>query len=118
MTIGLAATAAYLVGREFAPDAAQTMTFATVALAELAFVFSVRSPRTAAWRGPRNRSLVASVALSTAFVMSTIYLAPIHELFATVSLGCDRARDRRRARSRCPAGAVELAKAARRRWGR
>ena len=97
VTIGLAATAAYLVGRELAPEAAQTMTFATVALAELAFVFSVRSPRTAAWRGPRNPSLVASVVLSSAFLAS-------HDLRRSASRGLrdglarrDRARDRARA---------------------
>ena len=42
VTIGLAATAAYLAGRELAPEAAQTMAFATIALAELLFVFSTR----------------------------------------------------------------------------
>ena len=116
VTIGLAATIAYVVGRELAPDAAQTMTFATVALAELAFVFSVRSPRTAAWRGPRNRSLAASVALSTAFVMSTIYLAPFHEPFATVSLSAIELGIVL-VLSLLPAGVVELAKAARRHAG-
>ena len=43
VTVGLAATAAYLIGRELAPDAAQTMAFATVALAELVFVYTLRS---------------------------------------------------------------------------
>jgi len=84
--IGLAATTAYLAGRALAPEAAQTMTFATVALAELAFVFSVRSARSAAWRGPRNPSLRASVALSTVFVMSTLYVGPVRELFGTSPL--------------------------------
>ena len=93
------------------------MTFATVALAELAFVFSVRSPRTAAWHGPRNRSLLASVALSTAVVMSTIYLAPFHALFATVSLSAMELGIVA-VLSLVPAVAVELAKAARRGWGR
>jgi calcium-translocating P-type ATPase len=48
--VGLAATAAYLVGREVDPDAAQTMAFATIALAELVLVFAVRTPHRAAWR--------------------------------------------------------------------
>ena len=116
VTIGLAATAAYMAGRALAPDAAQTMTFATVALAELAFVFSVRSPRSAAWRGPRNRSLLVSVALSTAFVVGSIYVAPLHELFATVSLGATELGIVV-ALALAPAVAVELVKAARRRWG-
>ena len=35
LAVGLTATAAYVVGRELAPEAAQTMAFATIALAEL-----------------------------------------------------------------------------------
>jgi magnesium-transporting ATPase (P-type) len=85
--VGLAATAAYVIGREAAPDAAQTMTFATVALAELAFVYCIRSPRDAAWRGPRNRALLGSVLLSAAFLACAIYLAPLQAVFATTALG-------------------------------
>jgi Ca2+-transporting ATPase len=114
VTIGLVATAAYVIGRELAPDAAQTMTFATVALAELAFVFSVRSPLSAAWRGPRNRLLLAGVAFSTAFVAGTIYLAPLHEPFGTVSLGATELGIVL-GLAVIPAVAVELGKAARRR---
>ena len=113
VTIGLAATAAYLTGRAFAPEAAQTMTFATVALAELAFVFSVRSPRSAAWRGPRNRSLLASVALSTLFVMTTIYVGPMRALFGTAPLDATQLLIVV-VLALLPAGLVELAKAARR----
>ena len=113
VSIGLAATAAYLIGRELAPDAAQTMTFATIALAELVFVFSVRSPR-AAWHGPRNRALVGSVVLSAAVLATTIYLAPLHAAFATVSLGATELAIVL-ALSVLPAAAVELAKAVRRR---
>src|SRR5215213_78963 len=40
------------------------MAFATIALAELRFVFSTRSPHARAWRGPRNPVLVVSVVLS------------------------------------------------------
>lgn len=93
------------------------MTFATVALAELAFVYSARSPRTPAWRGPRNRALLASVALSTMFVVSSIYLAPLHGLLATVSLGAAELGIVL-ALSAIPAAAIELTKLARRRWGR
>ena len=87
VTVGLAATAAYAIGRELAPEAAQTMTFATVALAELFFVFSIRSTRVPAWRGPRNAALVASVVLSAAFLACAVYVGPLHDVFATVSLG-------------------------------
>jgi hypothetical protein len=63
------------------------MTFATVALAELAFVYCIRSPRDAAWRGPRNRALFGSVLLSGAFLACAIYLAPLQAVFATAPLG-------------------------------
>ena len=42
--VGLAALAAFLVGRSARDDEARTMAFATVASAELALVFSLRSP--------------------------------------------------------------------------
>ena len=113
VAIGLAATAAYLVGRELAPDAAQTMTFATVALAELVFVFSVRSPQ-AAWRGARNPALLASVAISAAFVACLIYIEPLHGAFGTVSLGASEL-GLVLALSVLPTVVVELAKAVRRR---
>ena len=113
VAIGLAATAAYLVGRELAPDAAQTMTFATVALAELVFVFSVRSPQ-AAWRGARNPALLASVAISAAFVACLIYVEPLHGAFGTVSLGASELGFVL-ALAVLPTVVVELAKAVRRR---
>jgi Ca2+-transporting ATPase len=85
--VGAAATAAYLAGRSFGGDSAQTMTFATLALSELLIVFSIRSPTLAAWRLPPNNWLVASVIASTAFVATAIYVPLAHEPFATVSLG-------------------------------
>jgi Ca2+-transporting ATPase len=86
LAIGLAATAAYLVGRETDPGAAQTMAFATIALAELAFVFSVRSPTAAAWRGQRNPLLLAAVAASALVVAVLVYLPPAQLLFGTEAL--------------------------------
>ena len=87
VAVGLAATAAFLIGRELEPDAAQTMTFATIALAELAFVFSIRSARAPAWRGPRNDALVASVLASAALVALVVYVPALHEPLGTVALG-------------------------------
>ena len=87
IAVGLAATAAYLVGRQLAPEAAQTMAFATIALAELVFVFSVRSTDTPAWRGPRNPVLVASVLASAALLALTVYLPPLQAPFGTEALG-------------------------------
>jgi calcium-translocating P-type ATPase len=87
VSIGLAATAAYLAGRALAPEAAQTMAFATIALAELVFVFSTRSEDGPAWRGPRNPMLVASVVLSAALVALVVYFTPVQGAFGTVALG-------------------------------
>lgn len=117
VTIGLAATAAYLAGRELAPEAAQTMAFATIALAELVFVFSTRSPRAPAWRGPRNPALVASVVLSAAVVALVVYLTPVQDAFGTVSLGA-RELGLVLGLSALPTALVELAKALSRRRGR
>jgi calcium-translocating P-type ATPase len=114
VSIGLAATAAYLAGREFTPEAAQTMAFATIALAELLFVFSTRSPHAPAWRGPRNPVLVASVVLSAALVALVIYLAPVQDAFGTVSLGA-RELALVLGLAALPTALVELAKAVRRR---
>ena len=87
LAVGLAATAAYLAGRELEPDAAQTMAFATIALAELVLVFAVRAPRAPAWRGAANPALLLAVAGSVLFVAAAIYLPIGHDLLDTVSLG-------------------------------
>jgi hypothetical protein len=63
------------------------MAFASIALAELLFVYSIRSPRAAAWRCPRNRVLDASVLVSAALLALTVYLPMLREPFGTVALG-------------------------------
>lgn len=85
-TVGLAATAAYVAGRAIAPEASQTMAFATIALAELVFVYSIRSASQPAWRGPRNHVLALSVAASAAVVLVGIYLPIARELLGTEPL--------------------------------
>jgi Ca2+-transporting ATPase len=87
VSVGLAATAAYLLGRELAPEAAQTMAFATVALAELVFVFSIRSATAPAWRGEPNPALTWSVAASVALVALLVYVPAFHDPFGTEPLG-------------------------------
>ena len=85
--VGAAATAAYLVGIWLGDTTtAQTMTFTTLGLSELLVVFSIRSPTLAAWRLPPNRWLYGSVVVSAAFIAVAVYLAQLHEPFATASL--------------------------------
>ena len=87
IVVGLTATGAYVLGRELAPNSAQTMAFATIALAELCLVFSLRSTHDAAWRGPRNATLAWSVAGSAAVVALLVYVPLLHEPFGTHALG-------------------------------
>jgi len=86
VVIGMAALAAFLVVREMRPDAAQTAAYATVALAELVFVFSCRAELHPAWRLPRNHHLEVAVAGSLMFLLATIYVPGLHDPFGTVSL--------------------------------
>ena len=85
--VGLAALAAFLLGRSDGEDEARTMAFATVAFAELALVFALRSPVRAAWEAPRNRYLLGSVVLSGAIVLVAVYLPALNEPLGTVPLG-------------------------------
>jgi Ca2+-transporting ATPase len=84
LLVGSAALTAFLVGRELG-DGGQTMAFATVGLAELAFVFSCRSALVAPWQLPRNAYLTGSVAASTLLLVLAVYL-PVHEALGTVPL--------------------------------
>jgi len=111
--VGLAATAAYLAGRAGAPDSAQTMAFATVALAELAIVWSIRSTLAPAWEGARNRLLIGGVLLSAAVVGAVLYVPALAKVCDTVPLGPSELAIVV-ALALLPTGAVELAKLARR----
>ena len=88
--VGLAAFAAFLLGDSGGSGEAETMTFATVAFAELALVFALRSPIRPAWHEPRNRYLVASVLLSAAIVLFAVYLEALNEPLGTVPLGASQ----------------------------
>ena len=85
--VGGAGLAAFLIGRTIDADVARTMAFTTIALAELAFVFSCRSTDAAAWRVSGNRHLVGGVLASLVLLAATLYVAPLHEPFGTVALG-------------------------------
>ena len=85
VTVGLAALAAFLAVRELRPEAAQTAAYATVALAELVFVFSCRAETLPPWRLPRNRHLEVAVLGSLGFLVLTLYLPALQDVFDTVS---------------------------------
>jgi magnesium-transporting ATPase (P-type) len=87
--VGAAAFIAFLIGREGDGNAAQTMAFTTVALAELALVFAVRSPIHAAFPAPPNRYLLGSVLLSVAVVLGAVYLPFLNDPLGTVPLDSD-----------------------------
>jgi P-type Ca2+ transporter type 2C len=87
--VGVAALAAFLVGRSGSDEEARTMAFATVAFAELALVFSLRSPIRPAWEAPRNMYLIGSVVLSAALVLVTMYVPALSESLETVALGAE-----------------------------
>jgi magnesium-transporting ATPase (P-type) len=84
--VGLAALAAFLIGRSEGDDVATTMAFATVALSELLLVFAVRSPIRPAWEAPRNPYLLASVILSAILVGAGIYVSALNDPLGTVPL--------------------------------
>ena len=84
--VALVALAAFLVGRSEGDVEARTMAFVTVAIAELALVFSIRSSSRPAWDAPRNLRLVASVIVSAALVGIAVYLPALNEPLGTVPL--------------------------------
>ncbi len=85
--VGAVALATFVLADAFAPEAAQTMTFAVVALAELLAVFSFRSLEGAAWRMPANRYLLGAVAASAAVVALAVWLPGAGSVLGTVRLG-------------------------------
>ena len=91
MTVGLVALAAYLIGRADSSQTGQTMAFATVALAELALVFSFRSEHLPLWRSPANPLLVLGCMTSAVIVALLVFLPPAHDIVHTGSLSASQA---------------------------
>jgi magnesium-transporting ATPase (P-type) len=85
------------------------MAFATLALAELALVYGMRSFTDHAWRLPRNRWLDASVLASVVVVLAVVYVPGAAVAFATVPLGV-AAASISLALALVPLAAVELLK--------
>jgi Ca2+-transporting ATPase len=112
LSVGVAGTAAYLIGRALDGDAAQTMAYATIALAELALVYALRTPGPF-WRGPRNRLLNLGVLTSAGVVAATVAVSPLRGAFGTVGLSAHELAIVV-GLALFPAAAMELAKAVRR----
>jgi Ca2+-transporting ATPase len=89
VVVGAVALAAFLVGNQGDGEASQTMAFATLAFAELALVFALRSPRDSAWSGPRNLYLAGSVVLSAALVFASVYVPVLNGPLGTVPLAAE-----------------------------
>jgi Ca2+-transporting ATPase len=111
LAVGGVTFASFAAGRAIDDASAQTMAFATLALAELALVFTLRSPAAAAWALPRNDWLWASVLASGAVVFAAVYLPAGHAALETVPLGHVELAVAL-VLAVLPAAAVEVAKAA------
>ena len=112
--VGGATFAAFSIGRALGGDVAQTMAFATLALSELALVYTMRSYSTPAWRMPRNRWLDLSVLASIGVIAGVVFVPAARAPFATAHLGAS-AMAIVIVLSLVPLAAVELLKAYRRR---
>lgn len=117
VAVGGVGLAAYLAGGADDSATGRTMAFATVALAELVFVFACRSPSVHAWRAPRNLLLVGSVAASAALVVASLTLPPARALLGTTPLSGTQVAVVA-VLAVVPTALVEAAKAMRRRRGR
>jgi Ca2+-transporting ATPase len=85
VTTGVAAFGAFLVGNADDTPTAQTMTFATLVAAQLAYVFAVRAEGWPPLAG-RNSFLYVAVAGTAAIAALLLAVRPAHELFDLVSL--------------------------------
>ncbi len=84
LLVGAAALAAFAAGDS---SSEQTMAFATVGVAELILVFTLRSSIAPAWRAGRNHYLWSAVVVSLLVLGAVVYLPFLQEPFGTVSLG-------------------------------
>jgi Ca2+-transporting ATPase len=81
-------TAAYLLGRQFDPEAAGTMAFATLSFSELLRAFTARSERYPILRiGPfRNRIMLMAVGFSILVLLAALYVPGLMAIMDTVPL--------------------------------
>ena len=82
---GLASFVSFLIGWQEGDEVAQTMCFATLLFAQLAYVFAVRGERSFL-RGGRNPSLMAAVAGSAAVGVLILFIPSLGGRFGAVQL--------------------------------
>ncbi len=82
---GAAAFLAFLIGDATGTSTAQTMAFITLVLAQLAYVFGVRTDGPC-WRAAGNRLLVFATAGSAAFTFAALALAPLADALDLTAL--------------------------------
>jgi Ca2+-transporting ATPase len=86
LATGTAAFAAFLIGNADTYATGQTMAFATVLLAQLAYVYAVRGDEPF-WQAGRNRALDAAVGLSALVAGLVLAVEPLAKAFGVVDLG-------------------------------
>jgi len=83
---GVAAFAAFLIGDATDTSTGQTMAFTTLVLAQLAYVYAVRTDGPC-WRAPSNRLLALATLCSTAFTFAALAIEPLADALDLTALG-------------------------------
>lgn len=85
--IALLTLFAYNIGLKTSVEAAQTMTFATLAFAQLTFVFTVRSGYQSAFKGLfKNMYLIGAIAIVFMLMIVVLFIPALQEIFHVVPL--------------------------------
>ena len=113
---GVAAFAAFLIGTATDTSTGQTMAFVTLVLAQLAYVYGVRTDRPC-WRAPGNRLLVLATLGSAAFTLAALAIEPLADALDLTALSAVQVLASV-GLALLPLVGVEIAKARRARSGR
>ena len=106
---GVAAFASFLIGTATDTSTGQTMAFVTLVLAQLAYVYGVRTDRPC-WRAPGNRLLVLATLGSAAFTFAALAIEPLADAPDLTTLSAVQVLASA-ALALLPLGGVEIAKA-------
>jgi len=113
---GVAAFGAFLIGNATGTSTGQTMAFLTLVLAQLAYVYAVRTDGPC-WRAPGNRLLVLATLGSAAFTGAALAIEPLADALDLMALSALQLLAST-ALALAPLAGVEIAKALRRSGGR